>query len=196
MTGRTRTLDHYSTCYEIVVPGGFASDWSFEAEETEELLDLPDEFYARQFLASVCLEDYFNMRTLRELLEGDFGIDTVKMADHTVVELAAQYLASKQVRVRCPPVPTYAPRAAAPGEPKPVHIPQPKQRTWIEVCLVDQAGNPVSGQRYVIKRPDGTPLSSGVLGEDGLVRANEILPGNYELSFPDLDGRTWHVKAS
>jgi hypothetical protein len=63
-------------------------------------------------------------------------------------------------------------------------------KTWIEIRLVDDAGNPVSGMKYQIKLPDSS-IREGILGEDGTARVNGILPGQCSVSFPEIDADEW-----
>jgi hypothetical protein len=68
--------------------------------------------------------------------------------------------------------------------------PCPTAKTWVEFCLVDMEGNPVSGQRYQATLPDGS-TPQGTLGKSGCVRFNNIQPGTASISFLDLDGESW-----
>ena len=62
----------------------------------------------------------------------------------------------------------------------------PAKTSWIELEMVDEADNPVAGQKYEVKLPDGT-TSSGVLDSKGFARIDPIEPGTCEIVFPDLD---------
>jgi hypothetical protein len=62
--------------------------------------------------------------------------------------------------------------------------------TWVEFCLVDMEGNPVSGQRYKLKLPDGS-VKEGTLGKSGCVRVDNINPGTATISYLDLDEEAW-----
>jgi hypothetical protein len=64
------------------------------------------------------------------------------------------------------------------------------KRHWIEISLVDEEGNPVSGQGYKISLPNGNVLT-GKLDSRGLVRVNGIDPGTCQVTFPDLDKTAW-----
>ncbi len=46
--------------------------------------------------------------------------------------------------------------------------------------------NPVPGERYRIKLPDGT-LAEGTLDENGYARVDGFDPGQCEITFPDMD---------
>lgn len=69
--------------------------------------------------------------------------------------------------------------------------PEPaKKKTWIEIELVDEEGNPVPNVRYQLELPDGTK-KAGTLAGNGRARVSEIEPGTCKVSFPDLDASAW-----
>jgi hypothetical protein len=62
---------------------------------------------------------------------------------------------------------------------------------WVEVVLVDMEDNPVPGERYRIKTPDGR-TREGRLDREGKVRIDGIPSGGAcEVTFPDLDEEAW-----
>ncbi len=61
-----------------------------------------------------------------------------------------------------------------------------KRPSWIEIKLVDEDGQPVPGEEYSIKLPDGS-VAQGTLDEKGFARVDGIEPGSAEVSFPNLD---------
>jgi hypothetical protein len=65
-----------------------------------------------------------------------------------------------------------------------------KKLVWIEIEMVDEAGAPVTGEKYKIETPDGQ-VSEGTLGSDGKARLDGIEPGSCKVSFPDLDAEAW-----
>ena len=65
-----------------------------------------------------------------------------------------------------------------------------KKLVWIEIEMVDEAGAPVSGEKYKIETSDGQ-VSEGTLGSDGKARLDGIEPGSCKVSFPDLDAEAW-----
>jgi hypothetical protein len=77
---------------------------------------------------------------------------------------------------------------AGAGVSRPRSSPPPK--TWIEVVLVDAAGRPVAGERCRLLLPDGS-VRVEVLDASGRLRLDGIDPGTCDVSFPDLDGRSW-----
>lgn len=79
-------------------------------------------------------------------------------------------------------------RARRPASEKPAV--KDKVKTWIEIKLVDQDGNPVANEKYELKLPDGS-VQEGSLDAQGRARVEEIDPGNCTVCFPDIDGREW-----
>ena len=57
---------------------------------------------------------------------------------------------------------------------------------WIEVELLDEAGEPVVGERCRIVLPDERVIEDRT-NSDGLVRVSRIISGSCEIVFPDLD---------
>ncbi len=65
-----------------------------------------------------------------------------------------------------------------------------KETSWIEIELVDEAGQPWPHERYEIIEPDGT-LKTGSLDENGQAYVSVSDPGECQISFPNLDRRAW-----
>lgn len=61
---------------------------------------------------------------------------------------------------------------------------------WIEFQLVDQDGEPVSGQPYRIRLPDQS-VHTGTTDARGAVRFDGITAGEATISFVELDAREW-----
>lgn len=57
---------------------------------------------------------------------------------------------------------------------------------WIEINLKDEMGQPVAGERYKVKLPDGT-VDEGTLDDQGHARVAGIDPGSCDITFPDRD---------
>ncbi|MFN0131014.1 MAG: hypothetical protein ACKVW3_00525 [Phycisphaerales bacterium] len=74
--------------------------------------------------------------------------------------------------------------------PTPGEDPPPEELTWIEIELVDQDDRPVSGARYSLILPDGSP-DGGTLDEQGFTRREGLKPGTCMVSFPEFDGGSW-----
>jgi hypothetical protein len=66
---------------------------------------------------------------------------------------------------------------------------QDKQH-WVEIALVDKEGNPVAGQDYEIRLPDGR-IVTGALDDRGAARVEGIDPGTCKIRFPSLDKTVW-----
>jgi len=66
-----------------------------------------------------------------------------------------------------------------------------EEKHWIEIELVDEEGNPVPGEEYEIKMPDGETVDSGTLDEKGKARVEGIDPGTCKITFPKLDKDAW-----
>ena len=62
---------------------------------------------------------------------------------------------------------------------------------WIEIELVGEDDEPISGEKYRITLPDGS-VSSGTLDQKGMARVDGIKDaGNCQITFPDLDKEAW-----
>jgi type VI secretion system secreted protein VgrG len=64
-------------------------------------------------------------------------------------------------------------------------------KTWIEIKLVDDEGNPVPGERYEVTLPDGKKVAKGTLDHNGFARIEGIDPGTCKVTFPRLDKDSW-----
>ena len=65
-----------------------------------------------------------------------------------------------------------------------------EEQHWIEIQLLDDDGDAISGIDYLIVTPDNQK-HSGVTGADGVARLENIPPGQCKISFPRLDRETW-----
>jgi type VI secretion system secreted protein VgrG len=69
---------------------------------------------------------------------------------------------------------------------------QAEQATsWIEIELVDEAGQPVPNERYEVTAPDGQTILSGTLDQQGQAHMAIREPGTCQISFPGLDAAAW-----
>ena len=66
----------------------------------------------------------------------------------------------------------------------------PNPKTFIEIELVDEQGNPVPGEAFEITLPDGSVVD-GSLDGNGQTRVDGIDPGSCQITFPDLDTSAW-----
>ena len=66
-----------------------------------------------------------------------------------------------------------------------------KKKSWIEIELVGEDEQPISGERYRVTLPDGKTASEGTLDENGLARVDGIEPGDCKITFPNLDKEAW-----
>ena len=64
------------------------------------------------------------------------------------------------------------------------------ERTWVEVRVVDDNENPISGKKARLHLTDGRVVEK-LLGEDGLVRADEIPAGVCKFVLPVKDRAEW-----
>jgi type VI secretion system secreted protein VgrG len=78
---------------------------------------------------------------------------------------------------------------------KPPSNPEDKKTKthWIEILLVDEAGDPVPGEPYKITLPDAT-VAEGSLDEKGLARVDGIPAGTCQITFPNRDKEAWEPK--
>jgi hypothetical protein len=67
---------------------------------------------------------------------------------------------------------------------------RPKVKTWIAFQLVDDEGKPVPNTVYKVTLTDGSVVT-GTLNEQGLVRFDEIDPGQCQITFPEIDAQEW-----
>ena len=66
-----------------------------------------------------------------------------------------------------------------------------EQVHWIEIEMVGEDDQPISGEEYEIKLPNGDTVQ-GYLDENGYARVDGIaLAGECEISFPALDAEAW-----
>lgn len=77
--------------------------------------------------------------------------------------------------------------AKVPSEPPP----KKKDKTWIEVVLLDSDDKPVANAAYQITLPSGEKRT-GRLDDKGFVRIDGIEEGGTcDVEFPEIDGREW-----
>jgi type VI secretion system secreted protein VgrG len=83
------------------------------------------------------------------------------------------------------------------GSDAPSHDPnseENKEKThWIEVQLLDDAGQPITSESVEVTTPDGS-VSGGTTDEKGVYRIEHIDPGSCQITFPNLDKDAWEPK--
>jgi hypothetical protein len=78
----------------------------------------------------------------------------------------------------------------APSRPRPPPLPS-RQKTWIEIELVDSNGKPVPGQGFELYASDGSLAANGNLDTAGRAHIGDLDPDEYKVTFPDLDKSSW-----
>lgn len=90
------------------------------------------------------------------------------------------------------------PPARVPSYTAPWHNPDdPKnkdKKSWVEVELLDDLGNPVPGERYRVTLPDGKTVAEGTTNDKGRAKITNIDPGSCKVTFPRLDDKAWDKK--
>jgi hypothetical protein len=66
---------------------------------------------------------------------------------------------------------------------------------WIEIVLLDEVGQPLAGERFVVVKPDGSK-AEGTLDANGRARLDGIDPGTCDVTFPALHERGWPGRES
>ncbi len=117
-----------------------------------------------------------------------------------VKQTQALFAAEEPKAVSGRPCPQAVAPEPQPAEPEVVQVKKtvpvqaeekPKQKSWIEIVLVDMDNKPVPGVRYRITMPDGGEPEEGTLNELGQAGYYQIEPGTCKITFPDLDGEAW-----
>lgn len=67
---------------------------------------------------------------------------------------------------------------------------------WVEIRLLDEDGNPVPNEEYLVTLPDGSDVH-GYLDDKGWARFAPLDDaGTCEVSFPEIDGTAWQFDHS
>ena len=127
---------------------------------------------------------------VRALLADDLGgmhrIDDGEVVHHLARRLARGHLLVERV----PDFPLHGwDRETPESEPPPARAEKmatPDPRTWIEIELLDEEGQPVPYERYWISLPDGA-VREGMLDGNGRAHFGDLDPGQCEVRFPRLD---------
>lgn len=136
-------------------------------------------------------------RALRRLLGQALPASAVDQLDDAAVldQVAARIEAGELLafrRRRAPGV--WTQRVVIEPEPEPMHentvplVEQNEEEHWLQIKLVDDEGQPVPGERYRVKLPDGRVIE-GRLDEHGMARVDGIDdPGSAIVTFPEAEG--------
>lgn len=87
----------------------------------------------------------------------------------------------------------YGSQKATPFKPAKTADQKQEKKSWIEIKLVDDAGNPVPGERVEVTLSDKT-VWSGTLDGNGFARVEGIPPGQCKVVFPEHDKSCWKSK--
>jgi type VI secretion system secreted protein VgrG len=98
-----------------------------------------------------------------------------------VEEVKAEQIEKKEGKYGTTPVSPYKP---------PKEDEQEQKTAWIEIELVDEEDQPVTGEQYEITLPDGR-VAKGTTNQKGLARIEGIDPGTCQINFPKLDKDAW-----
>ncbi len=66
-----------------------------------------------------------------------------------------------------------------------------EEKSWLEVELIDEADEPVPGEKVMVTLPDGK-VYTGHTNKDGLLKVTGVEKGaTCKITFPDLDKDAW-----
>jgi uncharacterized protein involved in type VI secretion and phage assembly len=92
------------------------------------------------------------------------------------------------------PVAPVTPPEEVPGHEFPEEQPTQPQTSFIEIELVDEAGQPVAGEPFEVTTPDGK-IKHGTTDANGQARIEGIAPGTCQIKFTRLDAEAWQRQA-
>jgi hypothetical protein len=162
-------------------------------QKGDSLLSFRDVGQALSFLREFA-SDPAQMVHLRRLLAGTAFGEVDRLEDPEVLEQLAPRLVAGRImilksglRSAVSTQETLAEEEVLTSEKK---TPVQKKTHWIEIKLIDTEGNPIAGERYRIRLPDGA-VEEGYLDSFGHAEYNNINPGTCQVTFPDLDADVW-----
>ncbi|WP_434420361.1 hypothetical protein [Nannocystis pusilla] len=100
-----------------------------------------------------------------------------KSAEQAAAARNAEIAAQRAAAAKSQPAVTRAAETVAPTH-------------WLEIQLVDEDGEGIAGQSYLIVAPDGGEWR-GRTDEAGVARLSPVPAGICQVSFPDLDAEAW-----
>ncbi len=112
--------------------------------------------------------------------------EEAEIADNADPGSKAPTYKNQRANIPHPKIPSFTKPSHKPKSPK-----NKNKKSWIEIELFDEQGNPVAGERYRVTLPDGTTIAEGSLDENGFARVSNIDPGNCKVTFPNLDREAW-----
>ncbi len=71
--------------------------------------------------------------------------------------------------------------------------PEPEERAWIQIELLDTEGRGIAGEKCRIVLPNGKIVEQST-DRDGVVRIIGIPAGNCRVTFPNLDEDAWDAR--
>lgn len=84
----------------------------------------------------------------------------------------------------------YGAAQSKPNKPPQTKEEKQEKKSWIEVEMVDEEGQPVPGEAYSITLPDGS-VAEGTLDDKGCARLEAIGSGDCKITFPARDQEAW-----
>lgn len=114
------------------------------------------------------------------------------LSDDEVKDWIVRLLASRELLLarEWPPHGAATQSKKAEATPATAATPLRSVKTWIEIELLDDSGQPVPAEAYQIELPDGR-LVRGRLDSEGKARFRNIDSGTCQVSFPEIDASEW-----
>lgn len=178
------------------------------AEAAGERIDLREAWQAQQFTRRY-FRDADHLHRVRGLLKAQMPL-AHRLDDEAVLQLLARHFQNANLHARlyrhrpapAPPRPAeVVPWGSAAADEVPVRVKSPpvapvEERYWIEIELVDEDGQPIAGEPYTLKTPEGE-LIQGQLDASGRARIERLTAsGECLVSFTALDGEAWELVQS
>jgi hypothetical protein len=140
--------------------------------------------------------DSYALSTLRRLLWRDSVTAVHRLSEDQVLERICRMFSTGRLHVcgrRPQRVVVDSDVKRETEEKPPERMPsEKKEKTWVEIELVDEQGEPIVGEKYRIVLPGGS-VREGYLDARGRARFDDLDPGTCEVCFPDRDAREWRA---